>query len=141
MRTSQLLLFQTTAGIVAGYHVLLGLLGLAGPSDWIARAADLALGVQIEPQGQVLLFARFAGAYLLAFGVMMLLVAIRPQKYRALVLPALVLFGTRAVVRLVRFNSLSEEMGMPAAGNVVGIALLILFFVLLLVTRPRVTAS
>jgi hypothetical protein len=139
MKLQKSTIFRSAAAVVGAYHVLLGLLGLFGPGDLLADGAKLALGVEVEPDGQVLLATRFAGSYLLAFGVMMLILASRPQKYRALVIPALLLFGVRVVVRLVSFDSLSEAMGVSTTRNIVGIVLLLLFFTVLLVTRPRAT--
>ena len=140
MKLNKAIIFQIAAGIVGAYHVLLAMLALLGPGDLLGDVARLALGVELDPDGQVILAARFAGAYLLAFGVMMLLLAGRPTQYRAMVIPALILFGVRVLVRLVSFNLLSDVAGMSATRNMVGIALLLTFFIVLLVTRPRASS-
>ena len=128
--------FRAVAGVIAIYHILLGLAGLVLPTGRVTEVIDLAFGVTLELGDALGLVARFTSVYVLVFGLMMLLVCLRPKKYRAFVWIALVLFGVRLANRIVHFAALNE-MGMASTRNIVGTALIGFFFAALLWALPK----
>jgi hypothetical protein len=109
-----------------------------------AKAAEIALGVILEGDSQLMLVARFAAAYMLAFGMMLLFIASNPHKFRLFAFAAVVLFGIRLLNRILLFNLVSSTFGMSAARNVMGTAIIFVFFALIFLTMPKkseITAS
>lgn len=131
------LLFRVTAAVVAVYHILLGVLGVLAPQDLLHSSVQAVMGVDIEKDSAVMLVSEFAAVYMFAFGVMVGFLAWRPRRYAVLVWPAVILFVTRGVHRLIIFNDLSSEFGMPVARNIVGTVMLFGFAFLLWWLRPR----
>ncbi len=125
-------IFRIVAGSAAAYHILLAAAGLLCPADTIEKVVAVAFGVALEVGPQLGLIIKFVSAYLLAFGVMLLLLSLNPVKYRALALPALVLFGLRFVNRLVLFSALTSA-GMTVSRNVTGTGFILFYFVAILV--------
>ena len=85
------------AGFMGIYHILMGILGIVSGSTaaWGARVLWHAT-VTVDPQFSYL--AKFLGAYVVAFGVMMLFIFKDPVRYSGLVYPAVVV----AVLRIAR---------------------------------------
>ena len=129
-------IFSVFTGIAGAYHILLAAAGFMLPSDMVARVINIAFGVPLDVDPELLLAVRFSSVYMLAFGVMLLILALNPVRYRALAFPALILFGLRFVNRLLYFNTMTAS-GMPVSRNVIGIILISLFFAGILVFLPK----
>jgi len=98
------------AGFMGVYHILMGVLGIASGSlaAWGAHALWHA-SVTVDPQFTYL--AKFLGAYVVAFGIMMLLIAKDPVRYGALVYPAVAVAIIRIGERLVFAGELKAAFG------------------------------
>jgi hypothetical protein len=98
------------AAFMGVYHILMGALGIASGSlaAWGAHALWHA-NVTVDPQFTYL--AKFLGAYVIAFGVMMLLIAKDPVRYGALVYPAVAVAIIRIAERLVFAGELKSAFG------------------------------
>jgi hypothetical protein len=128
--------FKIVTGIVAAYHLALGVVGLTLPVETIAEVVKAVLGFVLEPTDQLPVILKFASVYLLAFGGMMLLLFSNPVKYRVFALPALALFGVRFVINIVFFDVISPD----RTGEVmsyVSLGLIAFFFLAILFTMPK----
>lgn len=129
-------IFRSVAGIAAAYHVFLGAAGILCPAETIEQVIASAFGVTLEVGPPLDLVIKFASVYVLAFGVMLLLLASNPTKYRALAIPALLLFGLRFVNRVLFFSAVGDA-GVTNSRNLIGVGLILFFFVAILVTLPK----
>ena len=128
-------IFKIIAGVVGVYHVTLGALGLILPIENVISVVEVMKGYTLEKSSQLLPILKFTSSYLLAFGVMMLLLSRNPQKYRVFALPALILFGTSFLNNILML----DENAPHRSGSITGVTLtLILFFFLsILFTMPK----
>lgn len=134
MRTQ---LFKLFAGIAGVYHILLGLAGLLLPMETLGGVIGFMLGVQVVPDPQLFFTAKFSAAYILAFGVMLILLTANPVKNRALVIPVLILFGVRLVNKVLFFGPIAEALEVSTGRNLFGIAVILIFFLGILLTLPQ----
>ncbi len=88
------------AGFMGVYHILMGILGIASGS-WAAWGAHALWHANVTVDPQFTYLAKFLGAYVVAFGVMLLFIAKDPVRYGALVYPAVVVAILRIGERLV----------------------------------------
>lgn len=130
-------IFKATTATAGVYHIILAFVGLFLSAELTAKAADIALGVTLKGDSQLMLVARFAAAYMLAFGLMLLFLASNPRKFRTLAFAAVVLFGIRFLNRILLFNLVSATFGMSATRNIIGTAIIFVFFALILLTMPK----
>ncbi len=131
------MVFRITAGVVAFYHLLLGLVCLCLPAAALGGWVRVFLGVDLEFDQDLLLIGKFSAAYVLVFGVMMALLCIKPKAMSALVLPALILFAVRLANKLVFIAQIEETLGVSRGRSVFAVVSLGLFFVLLAWSRPK----
>jgi hypothetical protein len=98
------------AAFMGVYHILMGAIGIASGSmaAWGARVLWHA-SVMVDPQFTYL--AKFLGAYVVAFGIMMLFIAKDPVRYGALVYPAVAVAIIRIAERLVFAGELKATFG------------------------------
>jgi hypothetical protein len=130
-------IFKATTATAGVYHIILACVGLFLSAELTAKAADIALGVTLKSDSQLMLVARFAAAYMLAFGLMLLFLASNPRRFRLLAFAAVVLFGIRFLNRILLFNLVSSTFGMSATRNIIGTAIIFVFFALILLTMPK----
>lgn len=134
---ASLKIFRFLAGFAGVYHCILGLLGTFASAEFIAKTVSTVYGVAPRVDLQFLSSARFASAYLLAFGVMMLLVAWKPREHHMFVWAAVVLFAIRVFDRLVYFNVLQDAYGITMAQNLRVLIPVAIILVGLIVFRPK----
>lgn len=130
-------LFRAVTGIAGVYHVVLAVIGLLFPIETTAKAFEIALGVNIAVTPQLGFIGKFIAVYMLTFGIMLLILAYNPIKYRVLAFPAIALFGIRFLNRIFFFNLLSESLGMTWQRNFIGTTLIFLFFIAIFLTMPK----
>jgi hypothetical protein len=75
-------------------------------------------------------------AYILAFGVMLALLCWRPVKLRALLAPALVLFGIRLMNKLLFLTTIEQTFGVTRGRSVFAMVSLALILGVMIWTRP-----
>ena len=132
-------IFKAATAVAGVYHIILAVIGLLFSAEMTTKASQVALGVVLKVDPQMMFVAKFAAAYMLAFGIMLLSLAYNPVQYRLLAVPAAALFAVRFLNRVFLFNAVSSTLGMSWTRNFVGSALIFLFFALIYFTRP--TAS
>ncbi len=104
-------MFRIVTGIAAAYHIFLAAVCLLCPVDTVVKLVDIAFGVALQANPQFALISKFTSVYMLVFGVMLLVLSSEPTRYRALAIPALVLFWLRFANRIIffLFNYSSEQ--------------------------------
>lgn len=130
-------IFKIVTGIAGVYHILLGAIGLLFPIEITSKAFGVALGVNIAATPQLGFIGKFIAVYMVAFGIMLLILAFNAVKYRVLAYPALAVFGIRFLNRVFFFSLLSTTFGMTWQRNFIGSALILLFFVAIFLTMPK----
>jgi hypothetical protein len=136
LRVMKETLFRLTTGIASAYHLLLGTALLVLPAGAMNGMVKVFLGVGIEFDAKLSMIGKFASAYILAFGVMLALLCWKPVKLRALVIPALVLFGIRLANKLVFLTTIEETFGVARGRSVFALACLAVIFAVMAWTRP-----
>ena len=130
-------IFRIVTGIAGAYHVLLGVIGLLFPIETMVKAVTIILGVTLDVDPQLTFISKYVSVYILAFGIMLLILAANPTKYRVLALPALALFGIRLLNRIVFFGAITSTLGTTSARNIMGTGFIFLFFIAILLTMPK----
>src|SRR4051812_20414808 len=94
--------FRAIAWFASIYHIILGLVALFGSSEMVISLAEKVYGITITIDHDLFItFARFAATYMIAFGLMMGLVARRPYEYRNFAWVGIALFLLRIFDRVV----------------------------------------
>lgn len=124
------------AGFMGIYHILMGILGIVSGATaaWGAHVLWHA-NVTVDPQFSYL--AKFLGAYVVAFGVMMLFIAKDPVRYGALVYPAVVVAGLRIAERLIFAGELKTAFGIGMERTIGTIVVVGILNLGLLLLKPR----
>lgn len=128
--------FRLTTGIAAVYHLVLGAALLVLPASALGGITRVFLGTELEIDARMEMVGKFSAAYLLAFGVMLALLCLKPRPLRVLVLPALALFGIRLANKLVFVTTIEETFGVSRGRSLFAIASLALIFVVMAWSRP-----
>lgn len=128
--------FKVLANVVGIYHVLLGVVALVLPAGAMSSTVRLFLGFVPSVTDQFVLVSRFTGVYVLAFGIVALLIARDPKRHALFITPVLLLFAIRLINKVIFFNEIGRELDVPAARNVLAVALVAVFFFGLLFTAP-----
>tara|TARA_B100000809_G_scaffold259040_1_gene303287 strand:+ start:152 stop:604 length:453 start_codon:yes stop_codon:yes gene_type:complete len=130
-------IFRVVTGVAGVYHILLAAAGFLCPADTVAKLVGMAFGIDLDLDAdpQLALIVKFVSVYMLAFGVMLLVLSSNPIQYRAFAIPALVLFGLRLVTRILFFSMLTSA-GMSVSRNVIGTGLIFIFFAAILFSLP-----
>jgi hypothetical protein len=98
------------AGFMGVYHLVMGLLGVWS-GEMAARGAYVLWHAQVNVDPQFSYLAKFLGAYVIAFGAMLLMVAKDPVRYGPLVYVAALLGALRIAERLVFAGELERAFG------------------------------
>jgi hypothetical protein len=128
------------AGFMGIYHILMGVLGIVSGS-WAAWGAHALWHANVTVDPQFTYLAKFLGAYVVAFGIMMLFIAKDPVRYGALVYPAVVVALLRIGERLVFAGELKSAFGIGMDRTIGTIIVVGLLNGALLVLKPRETDS
>lgn len=129
-------LFQVVASVVGIYHVVLGLAALVLPAGQMSSTVELILGFSPSITDQFVLIAKFTGVYVLAFGLVVLLVARDAEKYKLFITPVLLLFAIRLLNKVILFDDIGAQLDVPPARNVLAVAFVAIFFFGMLFTAP-----
>jgi len=124
------------AGFMGVYHILMGILGIVSGATaaWGAHVLWHA-NVVVDPQFSYL--AKFLGAYVVAFGVMMLFIAKDPIRYGALVYAAIVVAVLRIAERLIFASELKSAFGIGMDRTIITVIVVVALNLGLLLLKPR----
>ena len=131
-----LLVFKVVAWYISIYHAVLALIGTFAGPETVGAIAARVYGITPYITAQFAVTAKFASAYMLAFAVMMGLVAYSPEKYRVFIYPAIVLFLLRIFDRIVYAGQINEAFGTTMSQNMVTIVIAAACALLLYAFRP-----
>lgn len=131
---------KVLAGFMGIYHILMGVLGIVSGSAaaWGAHVLWHA-NVVVDPQFSYL--AKFLGAYVVAFGVMMLFIAKDPVRYGSLVYAAIVVAILRIGERLIFAGELKSAFGIGMDRTITTIIIVGALNLGLLLLKPRESYS
>lgn len=129
-------IFRITTAIAAIYHLVLGGALLAMPADAMSGITRVFLGTELEVDRVLSMVGKFASAYILAFGIMLALLCLKPARLRVLVIPALVLFGIRLANKLVFLTTIEETFGVTRGRSVFALVCLAVIFGVMAWSRP-----
>lgn len=129
-------IFRVLASVVGIYHLILGVAALVLPVGLMSSTVELVLGFSPSVDEQFVLVSKFTGVYVLAFGIVVLLVARDAERYALFITPVLLLFAIRLVNKVVFFNDIGAQLDVPPGRNVLAVAFVALFFFGMLFTAP-----
>lgn len=130
-------IFRSFTGVIGVYHVLLGLAALLLPTQTFINISGWILGLRPQADAQFQLIASFSAAYIISFGIMMLLLTANPVKFRILAIPALTLFGIRFINKVVLFNTIGDQFNVSPGRNIFATACIAVLFFGILFTLPK----
>ena len=128
--------FKFVLTLIGIYHLALGLLPFV-PTDFAARLVSALFGMTIEVTPQLHYVARLMGAYALIFGVVTLIVASQPDRYRAFTPVILALYAVRIVNRILFVVQFMNAFQTTAFRAWLEVFLLAAFAVAVFLLRPR----
>jgi len=126
------------AGFMGIYHILMGTLGIVSGS-WAAWGAHTLWHANVTVDPQFTYLAKFLGAYVFAFGVMLLFIAKDPVRYGALVYPAVIVAVLRIGERLVFAGELKSAFGIGMDRTIGTIIVVGVLNLGLLMLKPKET--
>src|SRR5216684_3990340 len=127
---------KVLAGFMGVYHILMGILGIVSGS-WAAWGAHTLWHAQVTVDPQFSYLAKFLGAYVVAFGVMLLAIAKDPVRYGPLVYVAALLGAIRIVERLVFAAELKQAFGIGFDRTIVTAIIVLALNGGLILLKPR----
>ncbi len=128
------------AGFMGLYHIGMGIFGtLSG--EMAARVGSLAWGAHVTVDPQFTYLTKFLGAYVIAFGAMMLLIAKNPVRYGALVYVAVLLAAIRILDRLVFSHDLQLAFGIDFSRTITAVIVVAALNLGLLLLKPKAAES
>jgi hypothetical protein len=127
---------KALAGFMGVYHLVMGVLGIWSGAT-AARAAQVLWHAQVTVDPQFSYLAKFLGAYVIAFGVMLLFVARDPVRYGPLVYVAALLGAIRIAERLIFANELKEAFGIGLDRTIVTAVIVLALNGGLILLKPR----
>jgi hypothetical protein len=128
---------RLVAALIAAYHMVIGL-ALLLSGELALKLARLAAGLKIEGSPQMGIVGEIFGCYVLAFGLMMVFVAVDPVKNRSLISVGIALFALRLVQRVAFASKTMAILGLSAADYWPPAAVVALLGAALVVMRWRV---
>jgi hypothetical protein len=131
------LIFKIVAWFTGGYQLALGITGVFASKELAASVIYKAFGATVEMTPQVFYLVKFCSAYVVAFGVAMILLATNPVKYKSIMWVAITLFSIRIIERLIFTELLNSSFGIPLATELTTSGILVVIIALLLIFQPK----
>ena len=127
---------RALAGFMGVYHIVMGLAGIVS-GQTAATGAYILWHATVNVDPQFTYLAKFLGAYVIAFGVMMLAIAKDPVRYGPLVYVAALLGAIRIVERLVFASDLRQAFGIGLDRTIATAVIVAALNAGLIVLKPR----
>ena len=134
------LIFRVTAWWAGIYHLALGLIGIFADKEFMSLVIQTVFGASVEITPQVFYLVKFCSAYMTAFAVATIILAMNPVKYRSLIWVPLTLFIIRLLQRVLFYSTLAASFDIPARTESITIIALIIMPTLLYLSRPKVSS-
>ncbi len=136
-KETSLTLFRAIAWFVAIYHAILGLIGIFGSPGVLSQVIAWTYRLHPKLDPQFLLLVRFTGSYLLALGIMMMMVARNPREYSVFIWPTVAMFATRLIDITMNFSGIQTAFGAGPIDVLITVGLIVFFGGTLIVFKPR----
>lgn len=130
-------IFRGIAGYMSFYHLIFSLLVIFFGEWGMATTSKILYGADVVITPQTLYFSKFIAAYGIAFGVMMLLLALQPERYRNIVWAAVALVVVRVFERIFFYDLLNEAFGITMSSNIITITIISIFAGALVLFMPK----
>lgn len=137
MQNKKTMWFKVLSWWVGIYHTILGLVGLLASSDAVANVASKTYHLSIPSTVQFVVTARFASAYMLALGIMAMMMARRPKEYGVFIWPIVIMIIFRIYTRLAHAGDIMAAFGGSTSNNLITVAIITLIGIGLLSLRPK----
>lgn len=131
------LVFKITAWWAGLYQLALGVTGVFASRELATTVIQKTYGASIDMTPQVFYLVKFCSAYMVAFGVAMVMLALNPVKYKNLMWVAITLFSVRIIERLMFTELLGTSFGISVREEMFTSGVLLLMIVLLYYFRPK----
>ncbi len=131
------LIFKIVAWFTGGYQLALGITGVLASKELAVSVIYMAFGATIEMTPQIFYLVKFCSAYIVAFGVAMILLATNPIKYKSIMWVAITLFSIRIIERLIFTDLLNSSFGISLTTEIITSGILIVIIALLLYFQPK----
>jgi hypothetical protein len=135
------MVFRITTGLAGVYHLALGAAMWLLPAGVLEETVRLFLGTSVGIDPPMAMVAKFSSSYVLSFGIMLILLCLNPVRLRLLAIPALALFGIRAMNKLVLLGPIEEAFEVSRGRSLFSIVSLALIFGLIAFTLPPCTET
>ena len=130
-------IFKATAWWAGLYHLGLGVTGVFADPPLMASIINRVFGASLEITPQVFYLVKFCSAYMIAFALAMILLALQPEKHKKLLWIPLSLFAIRLLERLYFSDLLTHSLGIPFRQEMITTVILAVLIVLLFFSRPK----
>ncbi|MDP2668472.1 MAG: hypothetical protein Q8P07_01410 [bacterium] len=134
---TSLKIFKFIAWFIGIYHVILGLIGIFASADLIGSVINAVYHLTIVADPRFLIAAHFASSYMLALGIMMIFVAMKPREYKVFVWAAIAMFAARLFDHLLYLGTIEQSFNSTLTGNLITIISILVFGLGLFIFRPR----
>lgn len=134
--TTQSIVLRAVLGILAIYHLGIGLLSILSPA-WTARVSKGLYAISLEGTPQFRYALKMLGLYALTIGFLLVLAAWRPEEHREIIVAIILLQSMRALFRLFYNPMVTDAFSVPTSRNVLNASLLLAEVVALLACFPR----
>jgi hypothetical protein len=125
--------------LIALYHIILGVAAFVSLplTLWLAQAL---FGVSVELTPQASYIIRLLGVYVLAFGVLVAMLALDPSKHSSLLAVVAILYVCRILNKIVFMDLFATAFGATLTRGWIDVAMLAGFGVAVLLLWPRAQA-
>ncbi len=124
------------AGFMGIYHLAMGIFGTLS-ATWAAKVGGILFGAQVALTPQFAYLSKYLSAYVIAFGLMMLLVAKDPVRYGKLIYVAIALIVIRVLQRFIFADQLQAAFGIGVDRSFINALIVALLALGLYHFRPR----
>jgi hypothetical protein len=109
----RLRIVKTLLWLVCVTHLAIGIAGVCSPS-LAERVVRGFYGATVEMTPAIVHLLRIMGAYMIAVGILGLVAALDPQKYRPVIIAIAILIAIRVLQRIVFANEIQQTFGISA---------------------------
>lgn len=134
--TTQSIVLRSVLGILAIYHLGIGLLSVLSPS-WTAKVSKGLYAISLEGTPQFGYALKMLGLYALTIGFLLVLATWRPEEYRGVIVAIILLQSMRAIFRLFFNPVVTDAFSVRTSRNVLNASLLVAEVVALVVCFPK----
>lgn len=131
-------LFRSIAWFASFYHIVLGLVATFSSGEFAMSLANKIYGVNINIEADLFMsLARFSGSYMIAFGLAMALLALKPFAYRHLAWIGAILIFIRIFDRVAYYSILEKSLGVTLISSLPTLLVISVMAIGLILLMPK----